>query len=238
MPNFSDRSTEIEIMDDLLCAGEVVHQTLRELEFINKWLGGNAVTITALELLLKDCPGNGAITIVDLGCGGGDMLRMIQRWTVEKAISVKLIGIDANPHIIAFARKNLQDLPQIEFLSLDIFSDEFKNLRFDVVLGTLFYHHFTDEQLSAFFKNLRYQAKKGIIINDIHRHPLAYYPIKWLTALFSRSSMVKFDAPLSVLRAFKKQEIIGILKNAKIQDFRLQWKWAFRWRVIIPTGGK
>jgi 2-polyprenyl-3-methyl-5-hydroxy-6-metoxy-1,4-benzoquinol methylase len=238
MPNFSARSTETEIMDDLLCAGEVVHQTLRELEFINKWLGGNAVTITALERLLKAHPSNETITIVDLGCGGGDVLRIIHRWAVRRGLSVKLVGIDANPHIIAFARKNLWDLAEIEFLAMDIFSEEFKNLRFDVVLGTLFYHHFTDDQLSAFFKNLRNQARKGIIINDIHRHPLAYYSIKWLTTLFSRSSMVRFDAPLSVLRAFRKGEVIKILKNAGIEDFEVQWKWAFRWRVIVSTRWK
>jgi SAM-dependent methyltransferase len=161
------------------------------------------------------------------------MLRIINHWAAKKAISVKLIGIDANPHIIAFARKNLRDLSDVQFFLLDIFSEEFKNLRFDVVLGTLFYHHFSDDQLTAFFKNLRGQARKGIIINDIHRHPVAYYSIKWLTTWFSRSSMVKFDAPLSVLRAFKMVELATILKNAGIQDFRLQWKWAFRWRVII-----
>ena len=222
-------------MDDLLCAGEVVHQTLRELEFINKWLGGNAVTITALDRLLHDWPVNDTITIVDLGCGGGDMLRIIHAWATKKGRSVKLIGIDANPHIITFARKSLLHLPEIEFLALDVFSAEFKNLRFDVVLGTLFYHHFDNDQLSVFFQNLRYQAKKGIIINDIHRHALAYYSIKWLTTLFSKSSMVRFDAPLSVLRAFKKAELVKILRNAGIQDFLLQWKWAFRWRVIIPT---
>lgn len=225
-------------MDDLHCAGEVVHQTLRELEFINKWLGGNAVTITALEQLLKDWPANETITIVDLGCGGGDMLRIIHHWAAKKGLSVRLVGIDANPHIIAFARKNLQHLAEIEFSALDIFSEEFKNLRFDVVLGTLFYHHFPDDQLSAFFENLRKQARKGIIINDIHRHPVAYYSIKWLTALFSRSSMVKFDAPLSVLRAFTKEEVVRILKNAGIDDFQLRWKWAFRWRVVVSTTRK
>jgi 2-polyprenyl-3-methyl-5-hydroxy-6-metoxy-1,4-benzoquinol methylase len=238
MPDFSARSTEIEIMDDLLCRGEVVHQTLRELEFINTWLGGNAVTITALDQLLHDWPVNETITIVDLGCGGGDMLRIIHAWAAKKGFSVKLIGIDANPHIITFARKSLLHLPEIEFLALDIFSAEFKNLVFDVVVGTLFYHHFDNDQLSSFFQNLRYQAKKGIIINDIHRHALAYYSIKLLTTLFSKSSMVRFDAPLSVLRAFKKAELAKILRNAGIQDFRLQWKWAFRWRVIIPTGKK
>lgn len=238
MPNFKVRSTEIEIMDDLLCAGDVVHQTLRELEFINKWLGGNAVTITALDQLLKDCPAHEKVTIVDLGCGGGDMLRIIQRWAEEKGIPVKLIGVDANPHIITFARKNQLHLPEIEFLALDIFSEEFKNIRFDVALGTLFYHHFNNDQLSAFFKNLQNQAKKGIVINDIHRHPLAYYSIKWLTAMFSGSSMVRFDAPLSVLRAFKKAELTAILKNAGIKDFTLRWKWAFRWQVIISIGTK
>jgi hypothetical protein len=73
----------------------------------------------------------------------------------------------------------------------------------------------------------------GFIINDIHRHWLAYYSIKLLTRIFSRSMMVRFDAPLSVLRAFRKKELEVILRNAGISNFKIKWMWAFRWQVIV-----
>jgi SAM-dependent methyltransferase len=232
MPDFSIRSTAIEIMDDLDCSGEVVDQTLRELEFINAWLGGNHVTIDALKKLLKSVRSTRQIIIADLGCGGGDMLRLIHQWAKKNKVDVRLVGIDANPNIIRFARENQKDFPEIGFLSMDIFSEEFRTMRFDVVIGTLFYHHFSNHQLSTFFSQLKKQVDVGFIINDIHRHSLAYHSIRLLTQLFSKSAMVKFDAPLSVLRAFTKTELTDIMKEATITDFVIHWKWAFRWQVI------
>ena len=79
MPDFSNRSQQIEIMDDLQCSGEVVHQTLRELEFINKWLGGNAITLDGVITLIHGHEKE-TLSIVDLGCGSGDMLRQIADW--------------------------------------------------------------------------------------------------------------------------------------------------------------
>ena len=83
------------------------------------------------------------------------------------------------------------------------------------------------------FQSFKQQARLGIIVNDIHRHPLAYYSIKWLTGLFSKSAMVKFDAPLSVLRAFTRKELEQILLKAEIEHYELSWKWAFRWQLVI-----
>jgi hypothetical protein len=84
---------------------------------------------------------------------------------------------------------------------------------------------------------LKHQVRIGIVINDIHRHWLAYYSIKLLTRLFSKSAMVKFDAPLSVLRAFSRQELSDILHQAGIRHFQLSWKWAFRWQAVCPAKG-
>lgn len=235
MPDFSIRSTTLEIMDDLNCSGEVVHQTLRELEFINTWLGGNNVTLNALNKLLMNHDRSKEIVIADLGCGGGDMLKLIDRWAAQQHVKVHLIGIDANPHIIRFAIKNLEDIPHIELQAMDIFSEPFRSMKFDIVIGTLFYHHFSEQQLTMFFRRLKDQVSIGMVINDIHRHPLAYFSIKILTALFSRSSMVRFDAPLSVLRAFKKEEIVRVLRQASLPDFSIRWKWAFRWQVVVKT---
>lgn len=235
MPDFSTRSNDIEIMDDLNCRGEVVDQTLRELEVINKLLGGNYVTIDGIEKLLEKKNGSIPISICDLGCGGGDILKLIAQWANRKNKSLELTGIDANPNIIRFANDNCKTYPQIEFEAVDIFSDQFKNRKYDIIIGTLFFHHFSSEQLISFFKQIERQAAIGVVINDIHRHWFAYHSIKLLTRIFSKSAMVRFDAPLSVLRAFKKKELIHIMQQAGIENYTIKWMWAFRWQLCIKT---
>jgi 2-polyprenyl-3-methyl-5-hydroxy-6-metoxy-1,4-benzoquinol methylase len=232
MPDFKVRSQGIEMMDDLTCSGDVIDQTLQELEFINTWLGGNAVTLSGIKKLLTRADRKKYIVIADLGCGGGDMLKLVDHWAQRNGYTLTLKGYDANPNIIRYAQTNTSGNPRISFQTMDIFSEEFRRQKFDIVIGTLFYHHFTTDQLSEFFTQLKRQCSIGILINDIHRHPLAFYSIKWLTQWFSKSPMVKFDAPLSVLRAFHRQEIVEILNRATFDNYRIDWKWAFRWRVL------
>jgi 2-polyprenyl-3-methyl-5-hydroxy-6-metoxy-1,4-benzoquinol methylase len=220
-------------MDDLQYAGSIMDQTLRELEVINRWLGGNAVTLSALHALTKSTE-HRHLAIADLGCGRGDMLRHIHRWAQHRNIDVTLTGIDANPYIIDAARRNLGQFPA-DLKSINVLSEEFRRLEFDVVIGTLFYHHFSNTELISFFSTLRTQCRVGFIINDIHRHPLAYYSIKFLTQWFSKSTMVKFDAPLSVLRAFTKPELQSILHQAGCNQYKLKWRWAFRWQIFVKT---
>lgn len=232
MPDFSTRSNSQEIMDDLTCSGEVVHQTLKELDFINKWLGGDRVTLHAVEQLLKEVPKHQEIVVADLGCGSGKMLSLISAVAKKRNQKVRLIGIDANPNIILYAKTHAIHSPNTAFQTLDIFSKTFADMHFDIIIGTLFFHHFTEEQLTRLFKQLKSQARIGIIVNDIHRHPISYYSIKWLTALFSKSAMVKYDAPLSVLRSFTKKEWKTMLSEHTFK-YSLGWKWAFRWSIII-----
>lgn len=228
--NFSTRSTAIEIMDDLNCSGEVVHQTLRELEFINRTLGGNAVTMSGVKRLLPKNLSN-PVKIMDLGCGGGDMLTLLKS---HLKIHGCCKGIDANPNIVQYARQH-NGATDVEFQTMDIFSDAFKHETCDIAIATLFLHHFSNQQLIEIFSRLKQQAQVGIVVNDLHRHPLAYYSIKVLTRFFSKSSMVKFDAPLSVLRGFSRKELESILQKAEIKNYTLRWKWAFRWQLIVYT---
>ncbi len=228
---FKKRSDEIEIMDDLDCKGEVVYQTLRELEFINRWLGGNAVTLEGAKQLTQGFENN-SLTIADLGCGGGDTLKLLAVWGRKNKMTLQLTGMDANPHIIEFARNNCRDYPEISFETVDIFSHDFQQRTYDIVLGTLFFHHFHTTVLIDFFSRLKKQVRMGFVLNDIHRHWLAFHSIRLLTRLLSKSPMVKFDAPLSVLRAFTKKELVIIFANAGVEPIRIGWKWAFRWLAV------
>lgn len=226
------RSDQEELMDNLFAEGEIIEQALRELEVINKWLGGNYVTLNAIEQLIKGISGR-SLHIIDIGCGGGDMLKLIARWAKKRNKEVRLTGIDANPNVIKYAQKNCIEYPEIHFMNLNIFSDNFKSIDCDIITATLFTHHFSDTELIRLFKQFKRQASVGIAINDIHRHFLAHKSINLLTTAFSKSDMVKNDAGISVLRAFSKNELIQILKSADIENFRIKWMWAFRWQLVV-----
>ncbi|MCZ6899586.1 MAG: methyltransferase domain-containing protein, partial [Bacteroidetes bacterium] len=150
---FKHRSQEKETMDDLNCSGEVVDQTLRELELINKWLGGNRVTLNGLDRVINNTDSKN-LRIADLGCGSGSTLKMISNWASKKNKQVDLTGIDANPNIVEYARRNCKPYPQIKFQALDVFSSEFKPQIYDIVISTLFTHHFSNEQLVRLLKQL------------------------------------------------------------------------------------
>lgn len=224
------RSEEIEIMDDLEISGPVVPQTLKELNTINKWLGGNKISISAFKKMAK---GRASVSLVDLGCGGGDIMMEMAKWARKNNIKATFVGIDANPNIIEYAQENTADYPEITYQAINIFSEEFESQNFDIIHCCLFTHHFTDTELVRLFKQFKSQANLGIIINDLHRHSLAYWSIIFLISLFSRSEMVKNDASVSVARSFRKSELIKIMKECGIESYHLEWKWAFRWKLIF-----
>lgn len=233
MPDFKHRSEQAEIMDDLNIAGEELDKTLVELDVINRWLGGNGVTFRGLKKLTNTLEKEDVITIADLGCGSGGMLRQIAKWSKKQKLNVLLHGLDANKNVVVFAEKQSTDHPNLKFLALDILKPEFKSHSYDIVMATLFFHHFSKNQLVEIFKNLASIANYGIVVNDLHRHFLAYYGFKCVSSVFSRSRMVKCDGPLSVLRGFKRNEIREILALAGIKNYQLKWRWAFRWELVI-----
>lgn len=232
MLNFEHRSHEQELMDDLDCSGEVVIQTLKELDYINRKLGGNKISLQSLSQLI---PKNHTreVTIVDLGCGGGDILKEMADWGRKSNVKLRLVGIDANPTIVEYAKQNCRAYPEINFEVVNIWSEEFANQKFDIYHSSLFTHHFTEEELFKLFNVCYRNCSLGIIDNDLQRHWFAYYSIKWLTGLFSSSQMVQNDAAVSVQRGFHKSELVDILNRAGIPKFTIAWRWAFRWQVVI-----
>ncbi len=229
--NTKYRSEAEEIMDDLDYNGPILHDALDKLAKINQWLGGNIVTINGLKKALKNHSKSEAITIIDLGCGGGDILREISLFGKKNDYNFKLIGIDANPHTVNYANSLSQKYDNVIFEAIDIFSDQFNNLEYDLVLTTLFLHHFKEDQLVSFLKPVLQKAKLGIVVNDLHRHKLAYYLFKLLCTTIKNKTIVE-DGLTSVLRGFKREELTTISKQINA-NYQIQWKWAFRFQWIL-----
>ena len=164
----SHRSSKTEIMDDFTLEGVLLRDTLDKLETINRLLGGNSVTISGLKKILKNQSKNKTITIVDLGCGNGDILRDVAQFGRKNNYSFKLTGIDANLAAIDYAKELSKDYSELNFKKIDVFSEDFKEQSFDIVLCTLFLHHFKNEELIPFLKTITEKATIGIVVNDLH----------------------------------------------------------------------
>jgi SAM-dependent methyltransferase len=227
------RATTPELMDDLTLASAELRQNLDELETINTWLGGYQPVLGALARLQARFPVGRALRLADLGSGGGDTLRHVARWARRRGVASELVGVDANDFMLGYAAAKSQAYPEIQYQQLDIFSPEFANQPYDILTASLFCHHFTDAELVALLRRWHHQAGLAVVINDLHRHPLAYYSIKYLTKLLGGSRLVQHDAPLSVARAFSRQDWEKLLAQAGITQYELRWRWAFRWQVII-----
>ncbi len=197
---------------------------MQELNTINTLLGGHAITEKGFRKVLGT---RREISICEIGCGGGDNLFVIYQWCLKAGVKAKLTGIDINAHCVEFATEQYGHLG-IEFVCNDYKTSDVSP---DIIFSSLFCHHFANDELVLMLRWMQQHSKAGFFINDLHRHPLAWWSIKVLTKAFSRSYLVKNDAPLSVLRGFKKKEWQWLLKKAGIVA-NISWHWAFRYLIV------
>lgn len=227
------RSNETEIMDDFSMKGELMRDTLDKLGSINKWLGGNTITIDGISQLLKGQPKEKTYTIIDLGCGHGDILRLVADFARKKGFKFKLIGIDANQDAIDYANELSVNYPELSFRNKDIFSEVFQETDCDIVLATLFLHHFIEEEIQTLLSSLSNKASIGIVVNDLQRSEIAYGLFKLLGIVIS-NHMIKQDGLTSILRSFKREDLERISKELNLKS-QICWKWAFRYQWLIKT---
>ncbi len=225
------RSTEAEMMDDFTLSGEMLVDALQKIAIINRILGGNRITIDGVKKLIANEPDR-EFSIIDIGCGNGDMLRELDDFALRNNLNFKLTGIDANPATIQNA-KELSDQSRISFRTLDIFSSEFESQKCDIILCTLTLHHFSDEQILALLQQFKKMALVGIVINDLQRSKVAYKLFKLICAIFSLNQMSREDGLVSILRGFKKQDLLEYCQKAGISKYLIKWRWAFRYQWII-----
>ena len=229
MIDFKHRSLQKELLDSDDIPFADIRQNMMELNVINTLLGGHAITIKGVKELLKGS--NSSPIICEIGCGGGDNLQAVATSFKKERKWVKLIGIDIKKECIATAMESFPDETAM-WICNDYAKATFLQQP-DIIFSSLFCHHFTNEQLVAQLKWMHKNSTIGFFINDLHRHPLAYYSIKFITRLFSKSYLVKNDAPISVLRGFTKKEWEAIFQEAGITNYSIQWKWAFRHLIIV-----
>lgn len=229
--NTKYRTTEDEIMDDFSLEGEELREALDKIAKINQLLGGNSLTLQGVKELLDSK--KESITIVDVGCGNGDMLRTMADYANKNNLNFTLIGIDANAFTINHAINLSTAYPNISYKCIDIFEEEFSQLKYDILLCTLTLHHFKEDQIDYLLQLFSKNASLGTVINDLHRSKIAYRLFQLLCFVFQLNKMSRKDGLVSILRGFKKEELIDFSKRNQLKNYTIHWKWAFRYQWII-----
>lgn len=243
------RSLEHEMLDTQAVNISELRKNLKEFEFFNKIFGSSRTLHNALQKIFKRFGHDLAcrkIVIIDVGCGAGDALKNIYHWAKSHQLDCQIIGVDNNPMIIQYAAKQTADYPNIECYLLDIITchtdftvelgisnKDLSNKPFAITCLNNVCHHFSDEEIELLYQKLISLTEYALIINDLERSRLAYYGIYWWTRLFGCSTLAKNDGPLSVMKGFKRYELLAAATRTKTHDFSLSWFALFRWQLIL-----
>jgi ubiquinone/menaquinone biosynthesis C-methylase UbiE len=195
--NFQRRAVEGEIMDDLSQPESEFAAAYRELAVINRRLGG----IRAIERFLPAAPD---LLMLDVAAGGCDVSEALLR-----RFPCHIVALDLNG-------RGLHQAKSAWPLIGDALDLPFQDRSFDIAMASLFFHHLSNENCVRVLAQMWRIARRRVIINDLHRHAIAYFSIRVLTRLLSRSRMVRHDAPVSVRRSFRPAELMEIARRAGV----------------------
>lgn len=223
MIDLSLRALAQEQMDSPDLPRNVYAAVLKDLGRVNRWTMAARPTIAFLNQIAR--PGQ-PLRILDVGYGGGDMLRRVARWGRSRGIPMDLVGIDLNPNSADVARSFTPPDMGIDFRTGDYagLADE----AWDVILSSLVAHHMTQAELVDFLRFMERQARRGWLVNDLLRHRFAYLGFPLLARLMRWHPIVRQDGTLSIARSYRPREWTAILGEAGVGQARVYRTFPFR----------
>lgn len=187
-------------------------------------------TLAWLARATRGLPRGANISVVDVGFGEGDMLRAVHRWASRRGLQSRLVGMDLNPRSAPVARARTDSRSGIVYRTGDAFADP---TRVDVVISSLTAHHMSDDEIVRFIRWMEAVTARGWFINDLHRHPIAFYGFKGLSWAARWHPFVQHDGPISVARSFRKADWLRLLRKAGVNLAHVEIRWRFPFRLCV-----
>ena len=209
MADLAQRAIAEEQMDAPGLAPDIYAAVLRDLEKANYWTLSARPTLAFLGRAMRD---RDRFTLLDVGYGGGGMLRAIARWAAKKGYAATLTGVDLNHNSKAAAEALTSADMEITYRTGDYADCP----PVDFVISNLVAHHMTHAQLIAFLRYMETHARVGWLVNDLHRHPLSHFGYPLLARLMGWHPIVRADGQLSIARSYRPDEWAPILEEAGI----------------------
>lgn len=227
--NLVRRSTAGERMDTDCTDFADYERCLRDLSRVN------VATLTyrpTLAWLARATQGLSSFSLLDVGCGHGDMLRRIGRWAHRQGLAARLEGIDRNPWSTRAAQAATPAESGIRYRTGDVFAFT-PDAPFDFIVSAQFAHHLDDVEIVAFMRWMEAHARRGWLINDLHRHWFAYYGFGLLAGVARWHRFVRHDGPVSIARGFRPADLPRFAVQAGLQPDAIETRWHVPFRLTL-----
>jgi ubiquinone/menaquinone biosynthesis C-methylase UbiE len=229
---FKQRSEELEHLDKGDYTAEEYEGCIVELQRVNRWLG-DASALEQSLLAEIERQGLQSFSIVDVGAGSGELLRVAASWARERKRKASLTGVELNARSALSIAESSGAFPEITAVRGDAFRLPFNNRQFDYALCSLFTHHFRDADVVKILNELRRVASRGIYVIDLHRHPIAYWFYTTVGHLFLHNRLIREDGALSILRSFTPDELLTLARQAGLEGAGV--KRHFPYRLVLAA---
>lgn len=218
---FKQRSYELEHIDTGNYTPEEYESCISELQLVNRWMGD---AHALKQTLLKDVEQNSLreFSVLDVGAGSGELLRVAATWAKETGRTFKGVGLELNERSALAIREESAGYPEITSVRGDALNLPFADDEFDYVMCSLFTHHFVDENVVRILREMSRVARRRIFVIDLHRDPVPYFFYTTLGKLVLKNRLLRHDGALSILRSFKANELLNLGRKAGLRDVAVE----------------
>lgn len=217
LEKFKQRSHRLEHIDTGNYTAEEYEDCIGELQFVNRWLG-DAYSLKATLLREIEAQSLTRFSILDVGAGSGELLRVAASWARQTNRTFSGVGLELNERMAESILEESERFDEISSVRGDALNLPFADSQFDYVMCSLFTHHFVDEQVVHILREMSRVAKRRIFVIDLHRHPMPYFFYTTLGKLVLRNRLLRHDGALSILRSFKSEELLELAQRARLRD--------------------
>lgn len=211
--NMEHRYLGSDKMDDPEFSGEKLKKTLQHLVWINKLLGNYKTVREALLKMASDLPKDRPLRLVDMGCGGGDLICHLSKQAKKSGFNLEFVGIDKNPNALVHARLRTKHNDQIQFLEADVRRSDFILPQCDFLISSHFIYHFDDLELKRFLSRNMPRVEEGLIFSELRRSVLSYRLFYFLGPLLFPGKHTVSDGLTAIRCAFTTAEVKEILHS-------------------------
>jgi len=231
---FRQRSLELEHLDKGDYTAEEYEGCIVELQRVNRWLGDASALRDSL-LREIDRLNLASLSLLDVGAGSGELLRIVAEEGRNNGRKAQLVGLELNERSAKAIAERAVTFPEIKAVRGDAFHLPFNNDQFDYALCSLFTHHFPNAEVMRILRELDRVAARGVFVIDLHRHPVAYFFYKTIGRLFLHNRLIREDGALSILRSFKREELLDLARRAGLANPRVERHFPYRLVLSAPA---
>jgi SAM-dependent methyltransferase len=229
--SFSSRAVDPELMDREPIAPADLSACLRDLAAVNTLTLARRPTLAWLAAATKGWPRGASFTLLDVGCGYGDMLRAVAAWAQRRGFAARLIGIDRNPASAAAARAATEG-GAIAYHTGELFAYRPAE-SVDFIVSALFAHHLSEAELVRFLRWMEATAARGWFVNDLRRSRISYQGFAVLARAARWHRFVRHDGPLSIARSFREADWERLLCGANLPRAQVVIRRRFPFRLCV-----